>query len=239
MIGCDCPVCQSTDKHDKRLRTSALVEVNGKHIQLDTGPDFRYQMLREHVNKLDVVLFTHEHKDHIAGLDDIRGFNYRLKKAIPVYADASVQEALKREFSYIFADRQYPGIPQIDLRLVEDSPFLVAEDIEVIPIHVMHYKLPIKGYRIRELTYITDAKTIDRENLEKIRGSKILVINALQQDTHISHLTLKEAISLSQEIGAEQTYFTHISHRMGLHEEVSDLLPKNISLAYDGLKVEI
>lgn len=237
MIGCDCKVCRSTDKKDKRLRSSALIEVMDRYIQIDTGPDFRYQMLRAQVPKLDAVLFTHEHKDHIAGLDDIRGFNYKMKKAVDLYADERVQEALRREFYYIFSDHRYPGIPDVNLHPVKRSPFLLADGPLVTPIDVMHYKLPIKGYRIGELTYITDAKTISPPELEKIKGSKVLVINALQQEAHLSHLTLSEAVELAAEIGADETYFTHISHRMGKHEEVSRLLPEGMHLAYDTLQV--
>ncbi len=237
MIGCDCKVCRSTDKKDKRLRSSALIEVMDRYIQIDTGPDFRYQMLRAQVPKLDAVLFTHEHKDHIAGLDDIRGFNYKMKKAVDLYADERVQEALRREFYYIFSDHRYPGIPDVNLHPVKRSPFLLVDGPLVTPIDVMHYKLPIKGYRIGDLTYITDAKTISPSELEKIKGSKVLVINALQQEAHLSHLTLSEAVELAAEIGADETYFTHISHRMGKHEEVSRLLPEGMHLAYDTLQV--
>ncbi|MBD1384155.1 MBL fold metallo-hydrolase [Mucilaginibacter rigui] len=238
VIACTCPVCMSADKHDKRLRTSILIEGDGKVICIDSGPDFRYQMLREKVMHLDAIVFTHEHKDHVAGMDDIRAFNYKQQGPVDIYADERVQIALRREFPYIFDDRGYPGIPQIDLHTIALAPFNVG-DVRFTPIEVMHYKLPVKGYRVKDFTYITDAKTVSDVEKEKIRGSKILVINALQKEKHISHFTLGEAIAFAQDIGAEKTYFTHISHRLGKHADVSAELPAGIELAYDGLKLEI
>lgn len=207
-----------------------------KTIVIDSGPDFRYQMLRANVKDLDAILYTHEHKDHVAGLDDIRPFNYLLKKNIDIYATTRVQDALKREFSYIFADTHYPGLPQIELHTITDQPFEIG-NTTVIPLNIMHYKLPILGFRIHDFTYITDAKTISEETIEKVKGTKILVINALQHEEHISHFTLNEAIAFAQKIGAEMTYLTHISHNLGLHEEVEKELPENIKLAYDGLSL--
>ncbi len=239
VIACDCEVCTSADKHDKRLRVSVLIEKDGKSIVIDAGPDFRYQMLRAGVRHLDAILFTHEHKDHVAGLDDVRAFNFKQQSEIDVYADLRVQNALKQEFHYIFSEAKYPGIPRLELHEIKaDEPFTVA-GIEIIPISVMHYKLPVFGFRIGDFTYITDAKTIDTENIVKIRGSKIVVINALQKDSHISHLTFDEALHLAREIGAEGTYLTHISHRLGTHENVSKELPEGIHLAYDGLQLEM
>lgn len=234
VIACDCSVCTSTDMRDKRLRSSVMITTQGKNIVVDTGPDFRYQMLRENVKHLDAILYTHAHKDHIAGLDDVRAFNYFQGVAIDVYADHLVQEALKREFYYIFADHKYPGIPRINLHEVTDKPIYIG-DIRAEPIDIMHYKLPIKGYRFGDFTYLTDVKTVSQASIEKIRGTKILVVNALQQESHISHFTLKEAISFAKEVGAEQTYFTHISHRLGLHREIANILPPGMFLAYDGL----
>lgn len=239
VIACTCEVCMSADKHDKRLRTSILVESEEKVVVIDSGPDFRYQMLREKVMHLDAIVFTHEHKDHIAGMDDIRAFNFKQQSAIDVYASERVQVALKREFYYVFADFKYPGTPQVELHTInENEPFSIG-DINLTPIQVMHYKLPVLGFRINDFTYITDAKTVSDTEKEKIKGSKILVINALQRQSHISHFTFDEAIAFAQDIGAEQTYFTHISHRLGKHADVSAELPENIYLAYDGLKLTI
>ncbi|WP_457287873.1 MBL fold metallo-hydrolase [Pedobacter sp. UYP24] len=234
VITCQCAVCQSFDKRNNRLRVSMLIETGEKTIVIDSGPDFRYQMLRAKVKDLDAILFTHEHKDHVAGLDDIRPFNYLLKKNIDIYATDRVQDALRKEFSYIFSEVKYPGLPQIDLHTIGDEPFYIGET-KIIPLPIMHYKLPILGFRIGDFTYITDAKTVSEETIEKVKGSKILVINALQREQHISHFTLNEAIAFAEKIGADQTYFTHISHNLGLHEEVEKELPPHINLAYDGL----
>lgn len=238
VIACTCPVCLSNDKHDKRLRTSILIESDNKVISIDAGPDFRYQMLREKVMHLDAIVFTHEHKDHVAGMDDIRAFNYKQQGPVDIYADERVQLALRREFPYIFDNHGYPGIPQITLHTVNLQPFNIG-DVHFTPIEVMHYKLPVKGYRIKNFTYITDAKTVSETEKEKIRGTKTLVINALQKETHISHFTLDEAIAFAREIGAEKTYLTHISHRLGKHADISKELPDGIELAYDGLKLNI
>lgn len=238
VIACDCKVCTSVDPKDNRLRSSVMVEIDDKVIVVDSGPDFRYQMLRAKVKHLTAILFTHEHKDHVAGMDDIRAFNYRQKAAIDVYGTERVQTALKREFAYIFHEFKYPGIPDIRPQVINHEVFTV-EGIPVIPIEVMHYKLPIMGYRIGDFTYITDAKTVADAEKEKIKGSKILVINALQKDPHISHFTLDEAIAFAQEMGAQHTYLTHISHRLGTHAEITAELPPGIHLAYDGLKLEL
>ncbi|TCK84804.1 MBL fold metallo-hydrolase [Albibacterium bauzanense] len=238
VIACECPVCLSTDKRDKRLRSSILIEINGKNIVIDTGPDFRYQMLRENVKHLDAILFTHEHKDHIAGLDDIRAFNYKQKAAIPIYASQRVIKALEREFYYIFSSLSYPGIPQVHIHEITNDAFTI-DDIKIRPIEVQHFKLPVMGFRINDFTYITDAKTVDDDEFQKIIGTKVLVINALQREKHISHFTLSEAISFAKKINAERTYFTHISHLLGKHSDVSNELPEAIFLAYDGLKLTL
>lgn len=238
VIACDCEVCISVDPKDKRLRSSILIESDDKSVVIDTGPDFRYQMLRANVQKLDAVIFTHQHKDHIAGLDDIRAFNYKQKAVMDIYANLAVQESLKREFYYVFSDIKYPGIPQIDMHEIQSEIFSVG-DIEFTPIEVMHYKMLVLGFRVNDFTYITDAKTISETEIEKIKGSKTLVINALQKEKHISHFTLEEAIAFAQMINAETTYFTHISHRLGKHEDVSAYLPKGIHLAYDGQEIHI
>lgn len=239
VIGCDCPVCTSVDPKDKRLRSSIMVEHEGKRLVVDTGPDFRYQMLREKVRTLDAVIFTHEHKDHIAGLDDVRAFNFRQGRAMDIYAHPRVQEALKRDFHYAFAEKRHFGIPLLELHDIDkDHPFTAA-GVDVQPIEVLHYKLPILGFRFGDFSYITDGKTISPEEKAKLKGSKVLVLNALQKTSHISHFTLEEAIVLAQEIGAEKTYLTHISHVLGKHADVSSELPAGIALAYDGLMIEI
>lgn len=238
VIACSCAVCTSADTRDNRLRSSILLQVDDKNIVIDSGPDFRYQMLRAGVTHLDALVFTHEHKDHTAGLDDIRAFNYKQGEAINVYAHKRVQDALKKEFSYIFAHHKYPGIPQLDLFEIGHHPFEVA-GVPFIPIEVMHFQLPVLGFRIADFTYITDAKTVTEVEKAKIKGSKVLVINALQQEKHISHFTLEEAVAFAQEIGAEKTYFTHISHRLGTHQKISDLVPAGVELAYDGLCIEL
>ena len=238
VIACGCEVCTSIDPHDNRLRSSIMIESDDKTVVIDSGPDFRYQMLREKVKKLDAIVFTHEHKDHIAGMDDIRAFNYFQNAPVDIYAVPRVQEALKREFAYVFAEFKYPGIPQVNLHTIGLEPFDIGS-IHFIPIEVMHYKLPVLGFRINDFTYITDAKTVSPTEVEKIKGTKILVINALQTQSHISHFTLDEAVLFAQEVGAAKTYLTHISHRMGRHEDVSAQLPEGIELAYDGLKIVI
>jgi phosphoribosyl 1,2-cyclic phosphate phosphodiesterase len=238
VIACQCQVCTSADALDKRLRTSILIEGEGKTIVIDSGPDFRYQMLRAKVMHLDAIVFTHEHKDHVAGMDDIRAFNYKQQGPVDIYADARVQLALRREFPYIFDDKGYPGIPQINLHTIALQPFDIGR-VHFTPIQVMHYKLPVLGFRINDFTYITDAKTVSDTEKQKMRGTKILVINALQKETHISHFTLDEAIAFAQQIGAEQTYFTHISHRLGRHHDIAKELPPGIQLAYDGLQLDI
>jgi len=238
VIACNCEVCTSDNRHDKRLRTSIMIESEDKVVVIDSGPDFRYQMLREHVQHLDAIVFTHEHKDHVAGMDDIRAFNYKQQAAIDIYANLRVQTALKREFAYIFDAFKYPGIPQVNIHTIDLEPFDIGS-IHFIPVEVMHYKLPVLGFRINDFTYITDAKTVSETEKEKIRGTKILVINALQTQSHISHFTLDEAIAFSREVNAGKTYLTHISHRLGKHHIVSQQLPQGIEMAYDGLKLSI
>lgn len=231
-------VCQSLDYRDKRLRTSIHIDVKGKSLVVDTGPDFRQQMLRAGIRKLDAVLFTHEHKDHTAGLDDIRPFNFAQKKDMPVFARQPVIEQIQREFAYIFSSNRYPGIPQVDCIEITESPFQF-EGVSITPIPVLHYKLHVLGFRIGDFSYITDANFIPDESLSKLEGTEVLVLNALQQESHISHFTLEQAIEQALKIGAKTTYFTHISHRLGLHQEVERNLPEGIFLAYDGLQISI
>lgn len=238
MIACTCHVCSSPDSKDKRLRSSVLVQKNGENIVIDTTPDFRYQMLRAKITHLDAVLITHSHKDHIAGMDDVRAFNYFQQKAIDIYATYPSQEVIRREFFYAFAEKRYPGIPDINLLTISKSAFDVA-GLSIIPIDVMHYKMPVTGFRIGDFTYITDANYISEEAKEKIKGSKIMVLNALRIEPHVSHFNLQQAIALADELEVERAYFTHISHQLGRHEEVSRILPKERYLAYDGLELEV
>lgn len=236
MIACDCEVCTSDDKKDNRLRSSILVESAHTGFVIDTTPDFRYQMLRAKVKKLDAVLFTHPHKDHIAGLDDVRAFNFFTGHPMNLYANSMTIDALMREFAYAFADKKYPGVPNLELNTINLDPFTIG-DVPVIPIEVWHMKMPVYGFRMGSFTYITDANRIDEEEKEKIRGSEVLVLNALRKEKHISHYTLHEAVELVQELGVPRAYFTHISHQLGKHEEIEKQLPRGIHLAYDGLVV--
>jgi len=238
IIGCNCPVCCSDDPKDKRLRSSLLIRSDKTNIVIDSGPDFRQQMLRENINKLDAVVFTHEHIDHIAGLDDVRPFNYISDKPMEIYAEKRVLNAIRRSFFYIFDNNDYPGIPRLNLNAVSENPFYINE-IKINPIRVLHCKLPILGFRINDLAYITDASFISREELLKLKGVKILIINALRIQKHISHFSLSEAIEIIKECAPEQAYLTHISHKMGLNEKTNSILPENIKLAFDQQKIFI
>ncbi|HQW23292.1 MAG TPA: MBL fold metallo-hydrolase [Bacteroidia bacterium] len=236
MIGCTCEVCTSADLKDKRLRSSLMVESDSHRFVIDSGPDFRQQMLREKVDSLDGIVFTHEHKDHIAGLDDVRAFNYLNHKAMDVYASEAVQLALKREFFYIFNGDNYPGIPKINLHTIDEQPF-EASGIKFIPIPVMHMRLPVLGFRMGGFSYITDANFISDKSKELLLNSEVLVLNSLRREKHVSHFNLEEAMELVDELKPKMTYLTHISHQLGKHEEVEQELPDNIRLAYDGLAV--
>jgi phosphoribosyl 1,2-cyclic phosphate phosphodiesterase len=238
MIGCECEVCRSPDPKDKRLRSSILVQSPTTSIVVDTTPDFRYQMLRLNMKHLDAVVFTHPHKDHIAGLDDIRAFNFFMQKPMQVYANTLTEEALRRDFYYAFAETKYPGIPEIELITIDETRFMVG-DITVTPVVVWHHKMPVYGFRFGDFTYITDANRIDEEEREKIKGSKILVVNALRKAPHISHFTLDEAIALVDELNIPEAYFTHISHQLGFHQHINAALPQHIKLAYDGMTCKL
>lgn len=238
VIACNCDVCKSENEKDNRLRVSVLIEHLGKTIVIDTGPDFRQQMLRANVQKLDAVVFTHEHKDHIAGLDDVRAFNFKQQKDMDIYASKHVQNALRREFHYAFDEYKYPGVPELKLHTVTDEEFMV-QGIPFIPINVKHFKLPVKAYRVGNFTYITDANKIEDQELEKIKGSEIIVLNALRKEPHISHFTLNEAVELLQKLNPKKAYLTHISHLMGKHHDVQKELPSFIEIAFDGLEISL
>jgi phosphoribosyl 1,2-cyclic phosphate phosphodiesterase len=237
VIACDCPVCSSGDQRDKRLRTSLLVEVDGKVLLFDAGPDFRQQMLGARVSRLDAIILTHEHKDHIAGMDDVRAFNYKSQDAVDIFAEERVQKTVKKEYSYVFAEYKYPGIPKMRLNDIGDNAFTV-KGIGVIPVRVFHYHLPVYGFRIGDFAYITDANYIPEESKERLFGVKYFVINALRKEKHISHFSLREAIDIIREISPKKAFITHISHQMGFHSEVSAELPAGIRLAHDGLSFD-
>ncbi|MFI5221772.1 MAG: MBL fold metallo-hydrolase [Bacteroidia bacterium] len=239
LIGCSCEVCRSSDEKDKRLRSSVMVQVNDLNFVVDSGPDFRQQMLRTGIAKLDGLIFTHGHKDHIAGFDDIRGFNYVMQKPVDVYCTLHVVEHMKKEFHYIFDDKKYPGIPEINIHLIKKDTAFTIGNFEIQPIEVKHLHMPVLGFRFDKFVYITDANFIPPEEKEKIKGCEILVLNALRKEKHVSHFSLEEAIEQVRELKPKKTYLTHISHQLGLYAEVEKELPANIHLAYDGLTLEI
>lgn len=237
VIACECNTCLSEDPRDKRLRTSLLLESGGVMLLFDAGPDFRQQMLRERVRRLDAIILTHEHKDHIAGMDDVRAFNYKSQDAVDIYAEERVQKAIKREFSYVFAEYQYPGIPQMRLNPIPDYGFSI-KGINITPVRVRHLNLEIYGFRIGNFAYITDANYISEESKDKLIGVKYLVINALRKEKHISHFSLREALNFIRQISPKRAFLTHISHQMGLTSQLAEELPPGIMLAYDGLTVD-
>lgn len=234
VVACDCPVCTSPDSHDKRYRTSALITIGDTNLVIDSGPDFRTQMLINKVQDIHAILYTHGHRDHIAGLDDIRGFNYILNKKIHLYGAPRTMEAIKTEFPYIFSNSRYFGAPQVTIHHIDNEPFFV-NGIHIIPIRVLHNKLPIFGFRIGNLTYITDANYISPEELNKIKGSTVIVLNALRNSKHISHFSLPEALDIITTLNPQRAYLTHISHFMGCHNTIETSLPAHVHLAYDGL----
>ena len=238
VIACDCEVCRSTDAHDKRLRTSALLEIDGKILLIDAGPDFRRQLLGAGVKRLDAILLTHEHKDHTAGLDDVRAFNHITGRPVDIYAEARALDALRKEYNYVFAEHKYPGSPEMTLHTIDERPFEV-EGIYIEPVRVQHYRMPILGFKIGRLAYITDAKTIDAAECEKLKNLDILVLNAVKHGTHLSHFSLEEALVFVDEMKPRHAYITHISHRLEKHAELQSKLPKNVFLAYDGLEIKI
>ena len=239
VIACDCGVCLSPDIRDKRLRSSVMITINDLNYLIDCGPDFRQQMLREKIEDIRAILFTHEHKDHIAGMDDVRAFNFKHQKDMDVYCDMNVQKALFREFPYVFNDNKYPGVPEVNIHQINSNKSFNINGNLFTPIEVMHYKLPVLGFRVNDLTYITDAKTISSKEIEKIKGTRVLVVNALRISEHISHFNLKEALSFINEVKPEVAYLTHVSHLMGRSEDVEKQLPDKVMLAYDGLQVDI
>jgi len=237
VIACGCRVCGSTDPRDNRLRTSILIQTARQNIIIDTGPDFRFQVLRAELQKLDAVLFTHEHRDHIAGLDDVRSFNFTQKMAMPIYGNRNVIEQIKKEFHYVF-ESNYPGIPQLEIHEITNQKFEI-NGLPIQPVKVLHHKLPVFGFRFYDFTYITDANAIPDKEFEKIMGTEILVINALQKDDHISHFTLDEALRVIEKVNPKKAYLTHISHKLGLYKDISQELPENVMLAYDGLTINL
>lgn len=239
VILCSCPVCASSDPRDQRLRTSVMIESNdGRITVIDTGPDFRQQMLREKPPRVDAVVFTHAHKDHIAGLDDVRPFNFATKQDMPVYGSVDVMKALEREFYYVFEAVKYPGVPRITVHTIDNTPFEL-NGCRFEPIQLWHHRMPVFGFRIGDFAYITDANLIPAEEMLKLTRLKVLVINALRKETHVSHFNLEQALAIIAELRPEQAYLTHISHQLGLHAEEEALLPQGVRLAYDGLKIEI
>lgn len=238
MIGCHCEVCTSADYRDQRLRSSMHLQLGTLSLLVDSGPDFRQQILRNRIPTLDGILFTHEHKDHIAGLDDVRGFNYKQQKPMPLYAQQRVLDRLKVEFAYAFSENPYPGVPVLELNCI-DGPFEIA-GLEIMPVTVLHHRLPVLGFRFGDFGYITDAKTISQEERMKLRGLKTLVVNGLQFQEHNSHFTIDEVLDLIDDLKPEMSYLTHISHRLGKHAVVEKTkLPAHVRLGYDGLKLAL
>jgi len=238
IIACNCNVCQSEDSRDNRLRSSIFIETDNSKIVIDAGPDFRQQMLREKIKDIDAILLTHEHKDHIAGLDDIRAFNFLKKAPMKIYLEKNVEQRVKEEFSYVFYNADYPGVPEMELNTITTAPFTIANTF-ITPIRVYHYQLPILGFKIKNFAYITDASRIEQSEKEKLKNLDVLVINAIRREPHYSHFNLDQALSLIAELLPQKAFITHVSHKLGLHAKIEQELPKNVFCAYDGLKVTI
>ena len=236
MIGCNCEVCRSTDPKDKRLRASVFVEHQGLRILVDAGPDFRQQMLREGISCVDAILLTHNHKDHVGGLDDIRAFNYHEKKATQIYCEKYVEDSLRMEYSYAFAEKKYPGAPEWNVNIIDENPFCI-NGVEIIPIRGMHYRLPVLGYRFGDIAYCTDMNLIEEKEFSKLQGLEHFIINCVKRGKHISHYSLEEAIEVAEKVGARHTWITHLSHQLPRHQALTEELPENIAPAYDGLKL--
>ncbi|MCH5305155.1 MAG: MBL fold metallo-hydrolase [Rikenella sp.] len=241
MIGCGCEVCTSSDRRDRRLRSSVLVATDsGVRIVIDTGPDFRYQMLREHIVRIDGILYTHEHMDHVGGMDDVRGFNYVMRRAVEVWCEPRVERSLRRMFDYAFAEPKYPGVPEVVIHpILSTGEAFEVHGVEVVPVRGMHYRLPVLGFRIGKVAYLTDMNAVEPVEIEKLRGVEVLVINALRREKHLSHFTLGEALEVIGAVQPERAYLTHVSHQMGRYEAVSRMLPEGVFLAYDGLKIRV
>ena len=233
VIACDCEVCISENPKDARLRSSVMIEEDGQTFVIDTGPDFRQQMLREKVEKVDAIIYTHEHKDHVAGMDDVRAYNYKWKKDVEIYCTQRVNEALHREFPYVFSDYRYPGVPSVNINIIENKEFEI-NGVKILPIEAMHYKLPIFGFRIKNFVYLTDVSSISEKEKEKMKNTDLLILDALRRKPHISHLTLEQALELINELKPKRALLTHISHYMGKYDDLLKELPSNIDLSYDG-----
>jgi phosphoribosyl 1,2-cyclic phosphate phosphodiesterase len=237
VIGCSCSVCSSNDIKDNRLRSSVIIENNGSVLLIDAGPDFRQQMLRERASNLDAILLTHEHKDHTGGLDDVRAINYIRKKVLPLYCEKRVEEALHKEYYYAFEENRYPGAPEFDINIIDSSCFTINYTT-IIPIRAHHLKLPVLGFRVGDIAYITDANHIPDEEFAKLKGLKKLVISCVRRERHISHFSLDEAIEVAGRCNVPECYLTHLSHQIGKHSDLEMTLPKGVSAAYDGLVIE-
>lgn len=236
MIGCGCEVCTSSDLRDKRLRASVLVDYRGKRFLVDAGPDFRQQMLRAEVSHVDAILLTHNHKDHTGGLDDIRAFNYLEKSATQIYCEKYVEESLRKEYSYAFAEEKYPGAPEWEVHLIDDKPFSI-DGVEIIPIRGKHFTLPVLGYRFGDIAYCTDMNRIPDEEFAKLEGLDHFIINCVRRGRHISHFSLEGALEVAARVGARHTWLTHLSHQLPRYEDLLAELPEGVEPAYDGLVI--